>query len=63
MPHEKSEMDAAFKVVAIMQTLTEEIDEEGKRMLRKLFGLLDETESKNHPLVKKLRSEDESSKS
>jgi hypothetical protein len=55
-------MEVAFKVVAIMQTITEELDEKGKRMLRKLFGISDETKSKNYTLGKKSQNEDGSNK-
>ncbi|MFW9768576.1 MAG: hypothetical protein ACFFF9_16050 [Candidatus Thorarchaeota archaeon] len=34
-----SELETAFKVVAIMQTVTEELDERGKKMWRKMLGL------------------------
>lgn len=32
-------METGLKVVSIMQTITEELDEEGKRMLRKILGI------------------------
>ena len=39
---EESELETAFKVVAIMQTITEDLDESSKRMWRKMLGLSDE---------------------
>ncbi|MFW9834646.1 MAG: hypothetical protein ACFFEK_11665 [Candidatus Thorarchaeota archaeon] len=38
MEEEKSELETAIKVVAIMQTITEELDETGKRIWRKMLG-------------------------
>ena len=49
MKHEKSEFEVARKVVAIMQTITEELDESGKEMWRKIFGIPDLTKSINTP--------------
>jgi hypothetical protein len=33
------DLETAFKVVAIMQTITEELDEKGKRAWRKMLGI------------------------
>lgn len=33
------DLETAFKVVSIMQTVTEELDETGKRAWRKMLGL------------------------
>ena len=33
------DLETAFKVVSIMQTVTEELDEKGKRAWRKMLGL------------------------
>jgi len=35
------ELETGFKVVAIMQTITEELDESGKRAWRKMLGIMD----------------------
>jgi hypothetical protein len=37
----EDELETGFKVVAIMQTITEEHDESSKRMWRKILGLPD----------------------
>ena len=42
-------MEAAIKVVAIMQTITEELDESTKKMWRKIFGIPDKIKSSNLP--------------
>ncbi len=34
----ESDLETGFKVVAIMQTITEELDESGKRIWRKMLG-------------------------
>ena len=49
MTQEESEMEVAIKVVAIMQTITEELDESTKKMWRKIFGIPDRTKSSNLP--------------
>ncbi len=41
MLDDESELETAFKVVAIMQTITEDLDERGKRAWRKMLGLSD----------------------
>lgn len=38
-------MEVALKVVAIMQTITEELDESTKKMWRKIFGVPDRMKS------------------
>jgi len=38
---DESELETAFKVVAIMQTITEDLDESSKKMWRKMLGLPD----------------------
>ncbi len=38
---DESELETAFKVVAIMQTITEDLDEESRKMWRKMLGLSD----------------------
>ncbi len=38
---EESELETAFKVVAIMQTITEDLDEKSKKMWRKMLGISD----------------------
>ena len=38
---DEEELETGLKVVAIMQTITEEHDESSKRMLRKLLGIKD----------------------
>ena len=45
-------MEVAFKVVAIMQTITEELDESTKKMWRKIFGIPDSIKSSNLPSQK-----------
>ncbi|MFX1561554.1 MAG: hypothetical protein ACFFBL_13275 [Promethearchaeota archaeon] len=39
MEEDEPDLETAFKVVAIMQTITEDLDEEGKRAWRKMLGL------------------------
>ena len=39
LEEDKPDLETAFKVVAIMQTVNEELDESGKRMWRKMLGL------------------------
>jgi hypothetical protein len=50
---QKHELEAAVKVVAIMQTITEELDESSKKMWRKIFGIQDMTTPGKHPVQKK----------
>ncbi len=38
MEEKESDLETGFKVVAIMQTITEELDESGKRIWRKMLG-------------------------
>ncbi|MFW9805765.1 MAG: hypothetical protein ACFFFK_03470 [Candidatus Thorarchaeota archaeon] len=38
MEEDDSDLETAFKVVAIMQTITEELDETSKRIWRKMLG-------------------------
>ena len=38
MEEDDTDLETAFKVVAIMQTITEELDETSKRIWRKLLG-------------------------
>jgi hypothetical protein len=45
--------EVAFKVVAIMQTLTEELDDAGKKILRKLFGIPEDYQSTEIPIGEK----------
>ena len=45
MSEEPSDLETAFKVVAIMQTITEELDESSKKMWRKMLGLSDNPEN------------------
>jgi hypothetical protein len=40
-----------------MQTITEELDESGKKMLRKMFGIPDETESETSPSREKIKTD------
>ncbi len=51
---EESELETAFKVVAIMQTITEDLDEKSKRMWRKMLGISDKP--KKSPRVTDNRS-------
>ncbi len=51
---EESELETAFKVVAIMQTITEDLDESSKKMWRKMLGLPDKP--KKSPRVTDNRS-------
>ena len=39
MEEDDPDLETAFKVVAIMQTITEELDESGKRAWRKMLGV------------------------
>jgi hypothetical protein len=56
LSREKSEMEIAFKVVAIMQTITEELDESSKKMWRKIFGIPEATLQSKH-VTRKTKSE------
>lgn len=47
MEEEDSDLEVAFKVVAIMQTVTEDLDESGKRIWRKMLGI--STKQKTSP--------------
>lgn len=38
MKEKEPDLETGFKVVAIMQTITEELDESGKRIWRKMLG-------------------------
>ncbi|NHI90006.1 MAG: hypothetical protein EAX87_10825 [Candidatus Thorarchaeota archaeon] len=38
MEKDESDLETAFKVVAIMQAITEDLDEKGRRMWRKMLG-------------------------
>jgi hypothetical protein len=38
---DETELETAFKVVAIMQTIAEDFDESSKKMWRKMLGLSD----------------------
>lgn len=38
---DEEELETGLKVVAIMQTITEEHDETSKKMLRKILGISD----------------------
>lgn len=42
MEEDEPDLETAFKVVAIMQTITEDLDESSKRIWRKMLGLSDE---------------------
>ncbi|MHA1948934.1 MAG: hypothetical protein ACXAAO_10320 [Candidatus Thorarchaeota archaeon] len=46
MPDEEAELETALKVVAIMQTIAEDIDETSKKMWRKMLGISDKQENK-----------------
>jgi hypothetical protein len=39
MEEDEPDLETAFKVVAIMQTITEDLDESGKRAWRKMLGI------------------------
>ena len=39
MEEDELDLETAFKVVAIMQTITEDLDESGKRAWRKMLGI------------------------
>lgn len=54
MKDDESELETAFKVVAIMQTITEDLDESSKKMWRKMLGLSDKP--KNSPRITDNRS-------
>ena len=55
MTDDESELETAFKVVAIMQTIAEDLDESSKKMWRKMLGLSDT--SKKSPKDDKDESE------
>jgi hypothetical protein len=42
MSEEDPDLETAFKVVSILQTITEELDEEGKKAWRKMLGIDEE---------------------
>ena len=52
MSEEDPDLETSFKVVSIMQTITEELDEKGKRAWRKMLGL-DETKDEQESDVTK----------
>lgn len=52
MKQQKRELEVATKVVAIMQTITEELDESSKKMWRKIFGIPDMTTPRKDPAQK-----------
>ncbi len=39
MEEDEPDLETAFKVVAIMQTITEDLDEDGKHIWRKMLGI------------------------
>ena len=39
MEEDEPDLETALKVVAIMQTITEDLDESGKRAWRKMLGI------------------------
>ena len=39
MGEEDPDLETTFKVVAIMQTITEELDDDGRRAWRKMLGI------------------------
>ena len=43
MSKEEKEQETAFKVIAIMQAVTEDLDEAGKKAWRKMLGIPDES--------------------
>ena len=43
MDEDDPDLETGFKVVAIMQTITEELDESGKRAWRKMLGVSPES--------------------
>jgi hypothetical protein len=45
MEEDDPDLETAFKVVAIMQTITEDLDESGKRAWRKMLGISSTPES------------------
>jgi DNA-binding XRE family transcriptional regulator len=49
LEEDEPDLETAFKVIAIMQTITEDLDESGKRMWRKMLGLeQDESGQRKH---------------
>ena len=57
MKDDEPDLETAFKVVAIMQTITEDLDESGKRAWRKMLGI--SSKSASSP---KRRNKEESKK-
>lgn len=55
MEEDEPNLETAFKVVAIMQTIAEDLDESSKKMWRKMLGLSDE------PRISPKDNEDKSS--
>ncbi|MFX0054414.1 MAG: hypothetical protein ACFFAD_05745 [Candidatus Hermodarchaeota archaeon] len=45
MSKEEKEQETAFKVVAIMQAVAEDLDEAGKKAWRKMLGITDKPEN------------------
>ncbi len=39
MDDTQKDLETEFKIISIMQTITEELDDEGKRILRKIFSI------------------------
>ncbi len=54
MSDKDQDLETSFKVVAIMQTITEELDEDGKRAWRKMLGIKEDkkSDSRNKSLGK-----------
>jgi hypothetical protein len=63
MEEDEPNLETAFKVVAIMQTITEDLDESGKRAWRKMLGIPIKSEtsqtSDSEDQPKQSESEDE----
>lgn len=59
---DEPDLETAFKVVAIMQTITEDLDESGKRAWRKMLGIPTKSEtsqtSDSEAKLKQSKSED-----
>jgi hypothetical protein len=54
LTEEDPKLETAFKVVSIMQTVTEELDEKGKRAWRKMLGLDEKTDEKASNVTKQI---------
>ncbi|MHA1925791.1 MAG: hypothetical protein ACXABV_12595 [Candidatus Thorarchaeota archaeon] len=58
MSDEEKELETAHKVVAIMQAVTEDLDEPGKRAWRKMLGITDKPRASSDDSKEKDKAKD-----